>query len=335
MLAALIDAQRACATLRVSSMPASIPQHPPSHPVPTPAPEDLAPLVSQFLYTRRIELSESTQRVYRTALTHFIAWWLGDASHFPYSTELIRAYRESLQDRRLKPRSQRLYLSAIRHFFGYLVEAGVAAWNPAELVPGPSVKEGHTRLPMSVEEARRLLATFPETHPLGLRDKAIAYLMLKTGIREIELLRANIEDYQRVGDDWVLMLQGKGRHDKTEFVVLVDEVRQLLDRYLMTRGPLLEGMPLFTTGGTRPGERLAPRTLRVILQKALMAAGLKRRTITGFSLRHTAATLALEGGASLRELQSMLRHASIKTTQLYLHDLHRLKSGAERRITQI
>ena len=79
---------------------------------------------------------------------------------------------------------------------------------------------------------------------------------------EIEVVRANVEDYQATPEGHILRVQGKGRHDKTEFVVILPEVQVWLERYLATRLPLDGVDPLFLTMGKRHGHRLAPRTLR-------------------------------------------------------------------------
>ena len=70
-------------------------------------------------------------------------------------------------------------------------------------------------------------------------------------MREIELVRANVEDYQSTPDGHILRVQGKGRHDRTEFVVILPEVQVWLERYVATRPVLHEDDPLFLTMGKR------------------------------------------------------------------------------------
>ncbi|MDR4483154.1 MAG: tyrosine-type recombinase/integrase [Nitrospirales bacterium] len=113
-------------------------------------------------------------------------------------------------------------------------------------------------------EVETLLNTLDESTPEALRNKTIIYLLLKTGMREIEVVRANIEDYQATPEGHILRVQGKGRHDKTEFVVILPEVQVWLERYLATRPSLQGEDPLFLTMGKRHGHRLAPRTLRAL-----------------------------------------------------------------------
>ena len=295
---------------------------------------DLQPLVDRFVEEKGINCVEDTQRLSATALTRFVDYWLGPGRGIPYSVDLIVGFRDFLKAEKLAVKTQELYLSVVRSFGTWLKTAGVTAWNPAQQVRGPKTKEGFRKQPLSVEQVETLLASMDESTPEGVRNKTIIYLLLKTGMREIELVRANVEDYQTTPDGQILRVQGKGRHDRTEFVVILPEVQVWLERYLVSR-PRLEGEdPLFLTLGKRQGHRVAPRTLRGIICTALKVAQLKKPVITGHSLRHTAATMSLNNGAPATAVRDMLRHASLKQTNIYVHTLNRVKDGGERFITQ-
>lgn len=161
----------------------------------------------------------------------------------------------------------------------------------------------------------------------------IIYLLLKRGMWEIEVVCANVEDYQATPEGHILRVQGKGRHDKTEFGVIMPEVQVWLERYLATRVSLDGGDPLFLTMGKRQGHRLAPRTLRSLILMALKMANVKRPVVTGHLLRYTVAKMSLNGGAPVTPVKDMPWPASIKQTNTYVHTMNRVKEGGERFIT--
>lgn len=294
----------------------------------------LQPLLDRFVDEKGINCAPDTQRLAGTALTRFAEYWTGPGQGLPYDVPLIVGFRDFLQREQLAVKTQELYLSAVRNFGTWLKASGITQWNPAQQVRGPKTKEGFRKQPLTLTEVGTLMHTLDEATPEGLRNKTIIYLLLKTGMREIEVVRANVEDYQATPDGHILRVQGKGRHDKTEFVVILPEVQVWLERYLATRVPLDGGDPLFLTMGKRHGHRLAPRTLRALIFTALKMANVKRPVVTGHSLRHTAATMSLNGGAPVTAVKDMLRHASIKQTNIYVHTMNRVKEGGERFITQ-
>ena len=294
----------------------------------------LQPLLDRFVEEKGINCAPDTQRLAGTALTRFAEYWTGPGQGLPYDVPLIVGFRDFLQREQLAVKTQELYLSAVRNFGTWLHTSGITPWNPAQQVRGPKTKEGFRKQPLTLTEVGTLMHTLDEATPEGLRNKTIIYLLLKTGMREIEVVRANVEDYQATPDGHILRVQGKGRHDKTEFVVILPEVQVWLERYLATRGSLEGGDPLFLTMGKRHGHRLAPRTLRSLIFTALKMANVKRPVVTGHSLRHTAATMSLNGGAPVTAVRDMLRHASMKQTNIYVHTMNRVKEGGERFITQ-
>ena len=307
-------------------------------PVAAPGPRltaaQLQPLLDRFVEEKGINCAPDTQRLAGTALTRFAEYWTGSGQGLPYDVQLIVGFRDFLQREQLAVKTQELYLSAVRNFGTWLKASGITQWNPAQQVRGPKTKEGFRKQPLTLTEVGTLMNTLDESTPEGLRNKTIIYLLLKTGMREIEVVRANVEDYQATPDGHILRVQGKGRHDKTEFVVILPEVQVWLERYLATRLPLDGGAPLFLTMGKRHGHRLAPRTLRALIFTALKMANVKRPVVTGHSLRHTAATMSLNGGAPVTAVRDMLRHASMKQTNIYVHTMNRVKEGGERFITQ-
>jgi len=127
----------------------------------------------------------------------------------------------------------------------------------------------------------------------------------------------------------MLYLQGKGREAADSFVVLMPEITRLVDQYLSLFKDPSPKQAMFTARRPHKGRRLSVRGIQKIITGYLKKAGVKRKRVTAYSLRHSAATLALQNGASLMAVRDMLRHKSISTTQRYEHLTRRIDDGAE------
>lgn len=130
----------------------------------------------------------------------------------------------------------------------------------------------------------------------------------------------------------MLYLYRKGTDDRTDWVVLLPEVIHAIEAYLRHRGCCLPKDPLFTTMDRRAERRLSSYEIRRRVVLALHRADLKRTSISGLSLRHTAAMQALRNQAPLEKVQRLLRHRSIKSTQVYQDQLKDVRPGAERHL---
>ncbi|WP_374129473.1 tyrosine-type recombinase/integrase [Candidatus Endomicrobiellum agilis] len=148
------------------------------------------------------------------------------------------------------------------------------------------------------------------------------------GLRTIELARANVEDLRNIGDMEVLYLQGKGRNEKTEYTKIGEKVSMAILEYLSDIASDIKAeSPLFMVfSDGNKGKRLATRSLRKIIKQAYKEAGLNSDRFTSHSLRHTAITLSLAGGATLQEAQQFARHGNINTTMIYSRNLELQKN---------
>jgi integrase len=175
----------------------------------------------------------------------------------------------------------------------------------------------------------------------------MAYLMLKTGLRTIEVSRARIEHVQELvpGEKWRLWVHGKGRGSADESVQVLKEVYARMQAYLVLRPRPLQGSdPLFATtacvdrGGnvvTEAGKPLSTRAINRIITEGLLLAGVKKPGIVVHSLRHSTPTFALLNDANPTRVQKMMRHQHYATTEIYVEEVQRLLEGAEDAVTQI
>ena len=164
-------------------------------------------------------------------------------------------------------------------------------------------------------------------------------MLLRTGLRTIEVSRANIEDITFKGNQRVLVIQGKGRDEKDDFVILTDSAYKPIARYLKSRGKVNSGEPLFVSNSNNnKGKRLSTRTISYIAKEGLKAIGLDNRGFTAHSLRHTTAVSILRAGGNLETAQYTLRHANPSTTQIYtatIKEEMRLQNSGEALIDKI
>jgi site-specific recombinase XerC len=297
--------------------------------------------------------TSTTARTYFKRGRAFIAWL--EQGRDPQLRRLDRpcleAYRAFLDQRFTNLRTKNGYLTAVRQFLSWLVPLHPGLVNPADFVQGWSCSRQHTRRHLPVEDAKALLATL-ETDPRKselqrARNVAMAYLMVKTGLRTIEVSRARVEHLQDLvpGKKWRLWVHGKGRGSADESVQVLKEVYERVQAYLALRPQPLQGSdPLFATtacydrGGnvvTEAGKRLSTRAIHRIITEGLLLAGVKKPGIVVHSLRHSTPTFALLNDANPTRVQKMMRHQHYATTEIYVEEVQRLLEGAEDAVTQI
>jgi integrase/recombinase XerC/integrase/recombinase XerD len=220
------------------------------------------------------------------------------------------------------------YITSVRRFYEW-TEANKYYPNVAKGIKTPKRKQQFKKQPLLPAQATALLNFYQDK---DLRDYAIISLLLRTGLRTIEVIRASVEDITFKGGQRVLLVQGKGRDEKDNFVVLTDKTYQPLAQYLATRTTTASA-PLFTsTSNNNKGERLTTRTISYIAKEGLKGIGLDERSFTAHSLRHTTAVNILRAGGSLETAQFTLRHSNPATTQIYtatLNEERRLQNSGE------
>jgi len=275
-------------------------------------------LIYQFIQYLRSEKNASphTCRCYQTDLAEFEGFLKSSGMFLTHAGEVrieaadrlaIRKYLSFLHRRNRKSSIARK-VSTLRSFYKYLVREQMVSANPAKHVATPKAEK---RLPtaLTVDEAFRLMDAPMEKEQL--RDRAILELLYSSGLRVSELVGLNRD---RVDQDLgIVKVMGKGR--KERIVPVGKKALEALSVYLSDRGHLEASAPLFVN--TR-GTRLTSRSVGRLVKKYTRYSGVFRK-ISPHSLRHTFATHLLDAGADIREIQEMLGHASLSTTQRYTH----------------
>ena len=182
-----------------------------------------------------LDLSSSTKNTYKRAFKSFCAFVKDTSLDFDTLTKRdIISFREYLSvDKRLKPTTVSNYLGAVRSFFSYAEENGIP--NIARGVRGERASRDFKKASLSVSQARRLLSSIDRETEAGMRDFALLNLMLRTGLRDIEVVRADCGDIRTVSGVDVLYIQGKGRPGKDNYVVLTESALAPIRDYLGMR----------------------------------------------------------------------------------------------------
>ena len=222
----------------------------------------------------------------------------------------IRKYL-SLLHRKNKKSSIARKISTLRSFFKYLVREQRVTANPAKSVSTPK-REKVLPSTLSVDEAFRLVeAPAKGEEGKALRDRAILELLYSSGIRVSELVGLNADH----PDMELGIVKVLGKRRKERIVPVGSKAIEALSAYLKERGAVDGKAPLFVNSR---GGRFTARSVERVVKKYAKRSGIFRK-ISPHSLRHTFATHLLDSGADIREIQEMLGHASLSTTQRYTH----------------
>ncbi len=267
-------------------------------------------------------LSENTVAAYHRDMKRFYGWLAGRRVQTLTIQELAD-YAGWLHERKLAPASIARHLASLRIFFRYLQLEGLLHENLAELLGSQKLWERvpHVLTPGMVE---RLLDSPKRGEPLWRRDRALLELLYATGCRASEISHLQVVDAHL--DEGYCLCKGKG--NKERLVPLGKRAIQAVRDYLAHERPKCvahRAPPPPWLLVSRRGLRLRRERIWELFKRHAAMAGISS-DMSPHTLRHSFATHLLTGGADLRQVQEMLGHASIATTQIYTHvDPARLK----------
>lgn len=312
-------------------------------------------------FARDQDVVESSRELYVRTLRLFLNW-LGEKGHdlSRVDRSIIIQYKEDGLAKGLSGLTVSSYLTTVRKFYEW-AEANKLYPNVARGVKSPKRRRQFRRQPLTAQQGRDLLISAAPVvksieHEIiadqeqlqALRDDAIANLLLRTGLRTVELIRADVGDISMKAGKRILKIQGKGRDEKDDFVILTDKTYKPIATYLKSRAATLVAKPrkrqdasepLFVShsNNNRDG-RLTTRTIRQVAKRQLLEIGIDSPEYTAHSLRHSTAVNILLSGGSIEEAQGVLRHASPATTQIYTYTVQeqiRLARATEERLDDV
>lgn len=236
----------------------------------------------------------------------------------------------SLQETGKSPATQRRFLASLRGFFAWLTALGFLDLNPADRHLVRKVRKSpasdHLVTVLTREQAAAMLEAIDLSKDTATRDYALVSTLLNCVLRRSEASAMNVEDLSRSGHHTVLTIrQAKG--GANQIVKVPSRVAAVLSDFIADQG-YVSG-PIWRSFSTNQssGRRLSGSSIYKIVRKLGEAAGLSAR-VGAHTLRHTGCTLAIEGGASLQQVQTHARHKSIETTMRYVHQRDRLANSA-------
>lgn len=270
-------------------------------------------LVATFISTQ--DVKESSRALYTRTLSQYFVWMEESGKVLMNLTRQdVLEYKDYLQGQSLSSLTISSYITAVRKFYEW-AEGEKYYPNIAKGIKTPRRQQAFKKQHLTDDKSTELLEHF---RSLSLRDYAIVNLILRTGLRTIEVVRADVGDITFKGNRRVLKVWGKGHIEKDDFVVLSEKAYEPIKEYLQTRKACKSGEPLFTsTSHQNYGGRLTTKTISSICKDGLRAIGLDGKEFTAHSLRHTTAVAILKHGGQLTDVQSVLRHSSPVTSQIY------------------
>jgi len=268
---------------------------------------------------QRARRSEQTERVYRHEVERFLIA-IGKPLRAVTAMDM-QGYAEHLEGLKLAPASRARALSTIRSLFSFAHKTGYLTFNVSQVVELPKAPATTEFNFITAPEAQALL----EALRPRLRDYAMGALLLKTGLRVSECSKLNLSDvYQDGSGHYGLKVVGKG--EKVRRVKLTPDVLNVIASYLRESDRALDGSeaPLFLN---KYGARLSTVSMWKVVTAGAKKAGLAKR-VTPHTLRHSFATLAVCGGATLSQVKEACGHSDIRTTQRYEHSAKALADTA-------
>ena len=272
--------------------------------------------IEAFLTYLEIEknCSENTTSAYRNDLDQFYSFiWRDIQDWTDVKTRKLAAYVDFLRQHKYASSTIARKVAAVKSFFHFLLDTAVLDDDPTAMLDSPKVQKRLPRI-LSPREIEALLEQPGDSQdPKSLRDKAFLELLYASGMRVSELVALDVTDVDLEGKS----VHCSGKVNKQRTLPIPDRTEQALQGYLEEGRPSLLRHPeenaLFLN---HRGQRLTRQGLWLIIKGYVAAAGLEM-DVTPHTLRHSFATHMVNGGAELRDVQRLLGHANISTTQIY------------------
>ncbi len=263
--------------------------------------------------------SEHTLRNYSIDLKQFLGFLkkvnivnIENVSHKHIRSFIVTRHRQGNENYSI---ARKVWV--IRSFFSFLCRKGILKQNVAKLVNTPKTPK-KLFVSLSIDEILALLGDIFPKDKLGIRDRAILETFYGTGVRLSELSGMNVPDMDLESE--FVLVRGKGRKERE--VPVLGKAVQAIKRYLAVRGqfkPREDALFLTDKGPIKTqGTRISTRSIHRLIKKYTNIAQVQKN-VSPHTLRHAYATHLLDMGANIRDIQELLGHASLSTTQKYTH----------------
>jgi site-specific recombinase XerD len=276
--------------------------------------------------------SLESQRGYRHAIDEFVDWYCSEP-RLAFNRIVVLRYRSHLESRRLAPGTINLRLGAVRRLAYEAADCGLLS---SDLAAGirrvKDLKKNGVRMGnwLTDEQARSLWQSPDEARMKGKRDRALLALLLACGLRRHEAAGLRVEDLQQREDHWAIVdLVGKAGHIRT--VPMPDWVHVELLAWLssasINRGKIFRRV---SRTGRVLGDGISEKAIWHVVRCSASRVGVP--ALAPHDLRRTCARLCRNAGGELDQIQLLLGHVSIQTTEQYLGSRQRIRSAVNDRI---
>lgn len=225
-------------------------------------------------------------------------------------------YKQQLQAKGKSVYTVNSLITILKLFYGFCKRKGYYD-NIASGIKSSKRHTEYSKLPLTANQAFRLLESIGSDTSVGRRDRLMISLMLFNGLRTCEVERIDIGDFSTREGEPILSIQRKGRTDKNEIVVLHPNTVEWLEEYISNLD-FDEHTPLFVSHKARCDNRLVRQTIGRIVKQRLARIGISHPKISAHSLRHTFGALMVEQGVDIETIKDMMGHSDTKTTRIYI-----------------
>lgn len=302
-------------------------------------------LIDEFIASRHA--TGNTEKTYRNVIRQLVKHFAATNVTMPTSAD-VDGFINKLRGAKKSDSTIRIYSAVTKLYFAFLAKKGAYADVAADTAPLKLRKATtHKKNALSETQARAMLTAIKGTSLTELRDKAVIALALQTGVRTIEIERANVGDFypNDDGEGYLLAVTGKGHVEADATVRVVPVVVEMIKSYLakraeITKAEITADEPLFIStsrNNSKYGNRFSAQSVQKLIKRVMVEVGIRNadpekdvnKKITPHSCRHYAATTAIKAGVDIREVAEMLRHRAINVTVVYLNDLSAKTRQAE------
>lgn len=263
------------------------------------------------------DILPSTKRDYRRKVALWFRWLAAQDidSRLPERRHVLE-YKQQLQAEGKSVYTVNSLVTILKLFYGFCERHGYYD-NIAAGIKSSKRHTEYSKLPLTAEQAFRLLDSIDPETIIGRRDRLMISLMLFNGLRTCEVERIDIGDISKREGEPILYIQRKGRMDKNEIVVLHPNTVEWLEEYIADRD-FAENDPLFISHKAKCDNRLVRQTIGRIVKRRLRCIGISNPKISAHSLRHTFGALMVEQGVDIETIKDMMGHSDTKTTRIYI-----------------
>lgn len=284
-------------------------------------------------FLKNADIIENSRELYKRILSQFKKWVVVAGKDIKYLKRAdIIEYKSYLMKSGKAENTIDAYLTVVRRFYEYAESIGEHE-NIAAGIKLRRKKDGFRKGHLTHDEVDKLLMSIDQQTVTGRRDFAIINLMIRSGMRCVELSRLRVCDITVMESGCQVLIQRKGDNARTVSIGLTTKSIAPVMEYISYRGISNDDDPVFVTHCTRGELPLSAMRISRIVKYRMQKADVYSKMKTTHSLRHTTAVMMILNNATIKDVQLLLGHQSVKTTEIYLRsieDERRLNNPAVR-----